>query len=85
MSIPLATTLIDVNSSSTGDGSDPVTPTVVSSGVRAHFSSPQGDSTPGREQVDMLVDCDPCPLESGQVVHDLHTGDYWHVVWADNK
>ena len=85
--IPLASTTITTSRPDpTEDPADSsAEPTVVATGVRAHFSVPRGRTTiaPGEQSVvDMVMGCDPCDLKHTDLVTDDTTGVVYTVVWV---
>lgn len=91
MSIPVATHRIDVLRTAKVSEADPWERGVldtypVAENVRAVISVPGGIGSSlapdGRESVDYILLCDPCPLGYLDVVEDRETGTRYSVKWA---
>lgn len=87
MSVPIATTTIDVIRSSDHDPYDAsgVTTTTPATGVRAHISKPTGNAqiVGGDQSVTSFeLNCDPCDLKYSDIVHDNGSGEDYIVLWS---
>jgi len=66
----------------------PPGPTVVSSGIRAHISTPRGrERTAGgsQEVVEFRLTCDPVDLRHTDQVQDEQTSALYEVTWARTR
>lgn len=84
MTLPYATTTIDVLEPASGD--DTVAPgeLTVASRVAAHFSAPTGAETTA-ERTDARLLADTVELTHRHVIVDLTTFDRWQVAWVDQR
>lgn len=82
MTLPLTTTTIAVHRPvADEDPSEaPSAPSVVITGIPAHFSGPGAQESPGGRQVtSWTLLCDPCDLQRGDTVVDERDGVEWSV------
>lgn len=89
MSLPLASTTVTVRRSTGVANADDydaaVAPATLTSGLRAHLSSPTGRATQDAgagEAIDRLLYVDVTDLQRGDAVVDAATAATWHVVWV---
>lgn len=92
MTIPIATTTIQVLRVPADPTRDPTEPGVeaeVAGGVRAHISTATGSeqlaSGAAQERVYFRLAADPCDLEHNDVVVDEATGERYEVQWVRHR
>jgi hypothetical protein len=85
VTLPLTTTTIAVLRPVAGEDPTeaPSAPTVVVSGIPAHFSGPSSQESPGGRQVtSWTLLCDLCDIQRGDTVRDERDGTDWAVSFA---